>query len=58
MVESAKVRERDDVAGIWWVNGSWLRALLSQRQVSSRRVVVVQVSAKHAAQMSSLKMMW
>ena len=42
----------DDVARVRRVNGSWLRALLAQRQMRSRGVVVGYVSAKHATQMS------
>ena len=51
-MESAEMRKSDDVARVWRVNGSWLRALLAQRQMSSRGVVVSHVGAKHATQMS------
>lgn len=51
MVESAKMRECDDVAGTRWMNGPWLRALLGQRQMSSGRMIVGHVGTKHAAQM-------
>mgnify|MGYP005638109061 CR=1 FL=1 len=52
VVESAEMRKSDDVARVRRVNGSWLRALLAQRQMSSRRVVVRHVGAKHTIQMS------
>ena len=51
-MESAEMRESDDVARIWRVNGSWPRALLAERQMSSRRVVISHVSAKHTTQVS------
>ena len=49
------MRETDDVARVRRVNGSWLRALLTQREMSSRRVVVGQVRAKNATQMSFIE---
>jgi hypothetical protein len=52
VVEPAEMRERDDVARIWWLNGSWSRALPGQRQMRSRRVIVRHVGAKDATQMS------
>ena len=52
VMEPAEMRKSDDVARVRGVNGSWLRALLGQRQVSSRRVVVGHVGAKHTMQMS------
>ena len=55
VMESAEMRETDDVARVRRVNGSWLRALLTQREMSSRRVVVGQVRAKNATQMSFIE---
>ena len=49
------MRERDDVARARRVNGSSLRALLAQGQMSSRGVVVGHVSVKHATQMSFIE---
>ena len=46
------MRKSDDVARIRRVNGSWAWALLAQRQMSSRRVVISHVRAKHTTQVS------
>jgi hypothetical protein len=48
VMESAEMTKSDDVARVRRVNGSWLRALLAQRQMRSRGVVVGHVSVKHA----------
>ena len=52
VMESAEMRKIDDVAWDRRVNGSRLRALFTQRWMSSRCVVAGHVSAKHATQIS------
>ena len=51
MVESAEMRNGDDVSRVKWVDGSRLRTLFGQGNMSSRRVVVGHVGAKHSTEM-------
>ena len=52
VMEPAEMRKSDDVARVRRMNGPWLRALLAQRQMSSRCVVEDHVRMNHATQMS------
>ena len=52
MMETSDLWERDDLAGLGWVYRAALRTILVEREVRSRRVVIVKVGRQHASQVT------
>jgi hypothetical protein len=52
MMQTADLRERDDLAGTEWVYRTALRTILVEREMRSRFVVILKVGRQHAAQVT------
>ena len=52
MMQTTNLRERDNVAGLGWVYRAALRTILVEREMRSRRVVIVKVRRQHTAQVT------
>jgi hypothetical protein len=52
VVESADLRHRHDIAVLGWLDNAWLRRVLLESEVCARGVVVAEVTAKTATQVS------
>jgi hypothetical protein len=57
MVQATDLRDRDDVTQRGWLYRTTLRAILIEREMGSRAVVVIKVRGQDATQMPLLKMM-
>ena len=55
MVEASDLWEGDDLAGLGWVYRAALRTILGEREVRSRRVVIVKVGRQHALQVTLIE---
>ncbi len=52
MMQTADLRERDDLAGTEWVYRAALRAVLIEREMRSGFVVILKVGRQHTAQVT------
>ena len=52
MMEASDLWERDDLTGLGWVYRAALRTILVEREMRSRRVVIVKVRRQHASQVT------
>jgi hypothetical protein len=52
MMQTADLRERDDLAGTEWVYRAALRTILVEREMRSRFVVILKVGRQHTAQVT------
>jgi hypothetical protein len=57
MMEASDLWERDDLAGLGWVYRAALRTILIEREVRSRRVVVLKVRRQHGSQVTLIAKM-
>ena len=55
MMEASDLWERDDLAGLGWVYRATLRTILVEREVRSRRVVVLKVGRQHVSQVTLIE---
>jgi hypothetical protein len=55
MMETADLWEGDDLAGGGWVDRPKLGAILGEREMRSRLVVIVKVRRQHAAQVTLIE---
>src|SRR5260370_24635850 len=51
-VESTNLRQLDDLAQLWILHGSRFRRVACQREMAARAMVVIEVAAHYAAEMS------
>jgi len=55
MMESAKFRERDDVALLWWLHPPGQRGIFFQPQMGPPAVIVGEITFKDAVQVNSVQ---
>ena len=55
MMEATDRWEGDDLAGLGWVYRAAVRTILGEREVRSRRVVVLKVGRQHALQVTLIE---
>ena len=55
MMEATDLWERDDLAGLGWVYRAAVWTILVEREVGSRRVVVLKVRRQHASQVALIE---
>jgi len=52
MVKPADLRNRDQLAAVWWLDGASIRAVFGEREMGPRAVIVIDVREQDAAQMA------
>ena len=55
MMKAADLWSGDDLTRIGWMNRTWLRAVLPQRQVRSGSMVIVKIRGKDPTQMALIQ---